>query len=254
MRLLAPALAEVMAVYEQGKLRIVSLDILKEFSGENNMHGLPSDPPHPAFLGGDEITEIPSSELEKPITAGVKDQERQSDESERDPGDRRETAGQTEQQVIRQTDHKTQITFNCEKEGGEPPPLDLDGEVEMQGGDSGEAEAQHNNRLEGIDEPPWPTLTRENEIKIQERAGRGRAEDVENEVNMQEEGVTGEKRGPPECGESSGNGKLQRREGIKRSLWDITPVSYEEYDDNWDLEDQSKKSKRAAICLLASCE
>ena len=57
----------------------------------------------------------------------------------------------------------------------------------MQGGDSGEAEAQHNNRLEGIDEPPLPTLARENEIKIQERgvgAGRGRAEDVENEVEM----------------------------------------------------------------------
>ena len=42
MRLLAPALAEVMAIYEQGKPRIVSLDILKELRGENNMHGLPS--------------------------------------------------------------------------------------------------------------------------------------------------------------------------------------------------------------------
>ena len=79
-------------------------------------------------------------------------------------------------------------------------------------------EAQHNNRLEGIDEPPRPTLIQENEIKIQERgvgAWRGRAEDVENEVDMQEEGVTREKRGAPECGESSGNGKVRRREGIK---------------------------------------
>ena len=61
----------------------------------------------------------------------------------------------------------------------------------MQGGDSGEAEAQHNNRLEGIDEPPLPTLAQENVIKIQERgvgAGRGQAEDVENEVDMREEG------------------------------------------------------------------
>ena len=32
-RLKAPALAEVIAVYEQGKPRIVSLDILKEFRG-----------------------------------------------------------------------------------------------------------------------------------------------------------------------------------------------------------------------------
>jgi len=44
-RLMAPALAEVIAVFEQGKPRIVSLDILKEFRGENNVHGLPSDPP-----------------------------------------------------------------------------------------------------------------------------------------------------------------------------------------------------------------
>ena len=42
------------------------------------------------------------------------------------------TAGQTEQQWIRQTDRETQITFNGEgREGGAPPPLDLDGEVEM---------------------------------------------------------------------------------------------------------------------------
>ena len=58
------------------------------------------------------------SELEKPTTEGVKNPERQSDKRERDPGDRRETAGQTEQQMIRQTDRETQITLNCEGEGG----------------------------------------------------------------------------------------------------------------------------------------
>ena len=41
-RLMAPALAEVIAVYEQGKPRIVSLDILKEFREETNVHGLPT--------------------------------------------------------------------------------------------------------------------------------------------------------------------------------------------------------------------
>ena len=41
-RKIAPALAEV---YETGKPRIVSIDILKEFRGENNVHGYPSDPP-----------------------------------------------------------------------------------------------------------------------------------------------------------------------------------------------------------------
>ena len=53
----------------------------------------------------------------------------------------------------------------------------------MRGGDNGEAEAQHNNGLEGIDEPPLPTLARENVIEIQE-----------NKVDMREEGVP-EKRG-----------------------------------------------------------
>ena len=44
---------------------------------------------------------------------------------------------------MRQTDRETQITSNCEEgEGGTPPTLDLDGEVEMQGGESGKAEAQ----------------------------------------------------------------------------------------------------------------
>ena len=47
---------------------------------------------------------------------------------------------------------------------------------------------------------------------------------------------------------------MRRREGIKRSLRDITPVSYEEYDNSWDLEDQSKRCKRAANCLLAGSE
>ena len=76
----------------------------------------------------------------------------------------------------------------------------------------------------------------------------------ENEVDMREEKSCGEKRGTSECGEGPGNGKLRRREGIKRSLRDITPVNYEEYEDSWDLEDQSKKCKKAANCLLASCE
>ena len=47
-RLLAPALAEEIAVYEQGKPGVVSIDVLNEFRGENtytNIHGFPSDPP-----------------------------------------------------------------------------------------------------------------------------------------------------------------------------------------------------------------
>ena len=90
--------------------------------------------PHPSFQGGDEITEIPSSELERPITEESKRQERQLDRRERDPGDRRDTAGQTEPQEIIQADHGTQITSSCEEGGrGSHLTLDLDGEVDMQG-------------------------------------------------------------------------------------------------------------------------
>ena len=79
-------------------------------------------------------------------------------------------------------------------------------------------------------------------------------ETQDNEIDMKEEGGTGEKREKPECEERFSNGKLQRREGIKRSLRDIAPVSYEEYEESWDLEDQSKKCRRAVNCLLANCD
>ena len=39
------------------------------------------------------------------------------------PGARRDTAGQTDPQEIRQTDHETQITSSCEEEGRESHPL-----------------------------------------------------------------------------------------------------------------------------------
>ena len=99
------------------------------------------------------------------------------------------------------------------------------------------------NGSECVEELPWPSLTREHVIETQE-----------NEIDMKEEGGTGEKRGKPECEERSSKGKLRRREGIKRSLRDIAPVSYEEYEESWDLEDQSKKCRRAVNCLLASCD
>ena len=130
---MAPGLAEVIAVFEQGKPRIVSLDIFKEFRGENNVHGLPSAPP-PSFQGGDEITEIPALDVEKPITEDIARQDRELGKSDHDTGARRDTAGQTDPQEIRQTDRETQITSSCEEGGkGYHPNLDLDGEVDMQG-------------------------------------------------------------------------------------------------------------------------
>ena len=58
----------------------------------------PVTPPHPSFHGGDEITEIPSLEVERLIIEGIKRNERQLER------DRRNTAGQTELQGITQTD------------------------------------------------------------------------------------------------------------------------------------------------------
>ena len=82
----------------------------------------PVTPPHPAFEGGDEITEIPNSRQEKLITEGINAPERQWNQGERDPRDKIETAGQTDQQYRGQTDRETQITSSCEKgEGGAPP-------------------------------------------------------------------------------------------------------------------------------------
>ena len=96
------------------------------------------------------------------------------------------------------------------------------------------AEYQPHTRLENQEEPTTPTPTQENEIEMQE-------------------GGVGVKRGQSESRENHSNGKLRRREGIKRGLRDILPVSYEEYDTSWDYEDQSKRCKRSVNCLLARC-
>ena len=47
-----------MTVYERGKPRQVSIDILKEFREDSGVHGFPRDPPHPAML--DEMREVPN--------------------------------------------------------------------------------------------------------------------------------------------------------------------------------------------------
>ena len=51
-RKIAPALVEVIAIYENGKTRIVNIDVLKEFRGESHNHGYTSDPSHPGVGGG----------------------------------------------------------------------------------------------------------------------------------------------------------------------------------------------------------
>ena len=113
----------------------------------------------------------------------------------------------------------------------------------MTGEGEGRGEDNPNSGPGDIETPPPLTPTPENMITT-----------PDNEIDMREEGGKGEKRELTECVEVFGNGKSRRREGIKRSLRDITPVSYEEYEESWDLEDQSKKCRRAVNCLLASCD
>ena len=50
-----PALVEVMEIFENGKSRLVSIDILKEFRGDNNTHGFPRAPSYSTVLQGDKI-------------------------------------------------------------------------------------------------------------------------------------------------------------------------------------------------------
>ena len=59
-RKIDPALAEVIEVNENGKPRLVSLDVWKEFHWDNNSYGYTSDPPHHSKLVGEESMELPS--------------------------------------------------------------------------------------------------------------------------------------------------------------------------------------------------
>ena len=124
--------------------------------------------------------------------------------------------------------------------------------IKEPGGQAGQRERDGDNEgagdkpdygLRNAEETTPPITGQEHVIKIQE-----------NEVEMSEGKVNGEKRNPSECDDRLGNGKWRRREGIKRNLQDIAPVSYEEYDENWDIEDQSKKCKNEINCLLDSCK
>ena len=54
--------------------------------------------------------------------------------------------------------------------------------------------------------------------------------------------------------ERNDTGKWQRREGMKRNLRDLTPVSYMEYDTSWEDVNQSKKCRKEINCQLVDCE
>ena len=74
-------------------------------------------------------------------------------------------------------------------------------------------ETQPDYGLRNAEETTQPTTDQGHVIKVQE-----------NEVDMSEREVNGEKRSQSECDERLGKGKWRRREGIKRSLRDTAPV------------------------------
>ena len=114
-------------------------------------------PPHPSFTGGDEITEIPNSGPEKPIAEEIKRSENRLNQGDRDRGEGGRIAIQPEQQWKGQTDRETQITPSCEERRElTPPPLDLDGEVEMAGEGERRGEDNPNSGPGEIEAPPPP--------------------------------------------------------------------------------------------------
>ena len=98
----------------------------------------PVTPPHPSFQGEEEIKEIPDLDIKKLITEGIGSKNGQLARDNQDQKDRRDIDGQTDCEVIGQTDLKIQIDLSStETVGAVNPTLDLDGDVDMQGGEEG---------------------------------------------------------------------------------------------------------------------
>ena len=63
MRLIAPALAEIKPVYYPGQEKLVSLDMLKLYCGEDVIHQDPEDIDQDQWLDKGELTELPEAPL-----------------------------------------------------------------------------------------------------------------------------------------------------------------------------------------------
>ena len=59
MKMIAPALAEIKPVYYPGEEKLVSLDVLKLYRGEDVIQQNPEDLDTDQWLGKRELTEIP---------------------------------------------------------------------------------------------------------------------------------------------------------------------------------------------------
>ena len=90
----------------------------------------------PLVQGEEEITEIPDLDIKKLITEGIGSKNGQLARDNQDQKDRRDIDGQTDCEVIGQTNLKIQIDLSStETVGAVNPTLDLDGDVDMQGGE-----------------------------------------------------------------------------------------------------------------------
>ena len=267
-RLIAPALAEIMAVYEKGKTRLVSLDILKEFRGENGVYGYPSDPPHPSINNEEEVREIPNL-----------DSNTQGNTKEREEGVKRTRTINPGNLTVEEG------STGCSLDGrGSPPPLqptleDLDIEMvpvgggEVEEGDAEEIEPGNgrimdNNdggetgqpELEEYNEPGDVKITR-SEIDMDNSGEEAAATETEMENSEEETAVDVEDaeketagRNKRQMDEVQKGGKWRRREAVKRNRRELPRVIYEELSDDQDSEEEGVLQKRCKETLNHLCK
>ena len=233
MRLLAPALAKVMAVFEQGKPRVVSLDILKEYRGENNVHGFPSDPPppHPSFQGEEEVKEIPT------LTQREQRQERQGAEHSQFTVD---NSLNRDCDKEGRADRETQICVNNPAEMGQADQeLDMDEDTEMQGGEGGAAPHLPTPSQKNIEEPPQ-TAQRHTWRGENKAACVTPPPSTDNKVIMEEAKGGGEEGARRAQGRQT-HWQMAEARGDKEESLGLAPHQLPEYETSWDEPDQSKK-------------
>jgi len=77
-------------------------------------------PPTPRFKEGMRLQKFQICDVDKSITEGIRRQNGQLDRGDQGPGDRRDSAGQTDQPEISQAEHETQINLSSEETRGGP--------------------------------------------------------------------------------------------------------------------------------------
>ena len=244
-RKLAPALAEVIEVYEKGKPRIVSVDIIKEFRGENGLYGYPSDPPHPQIVLEDEIREIPNLENTPPAQESII---KTPDLS------KYEAAAKQNSNYSNTADNREEGRLTTEEGGGRVnPSIHSGGNVEMgeehlstevttemkEAEISGTTVDMGEERIEQTVPLIIDPAARDTAARLEER------ETMETEIKqdvLKRQGT-----------EIQGETKRRHREGIKRSRRSRPEVAYEELEDDLDELDEPKRCRWNINCISTPC-